>query len=71
MSLEAVPCPHPGAVDLRSSNHFPGDEVLHASAEEWAEFIAAVKDGKFDSLVTRGTEGAGGFSGVGPGRGGR
>jgi hypothetical protein len=51
MSIEVVPCLHPGAVDLRSSNHLPGDEVLHASAAEWAEFIAAVKDGRFDDVA--------------------
>jgi hypothetical protein len=39
-------------VDLRSSNHPPGDEVLHCSAVEWAEFIAAVKDGKFDDVTS-------------------
>ena len=52
MSIEVVPCVRPGAVDLRSSNHFPGDEVLHVSAAEWAEFIAAVKDGKFDDVTS-------------------
>lgn len=47
------PCLHPGAVDLRStSNHHPGDEVLHASAAEWAEFLAAAKDGKFDDVAS-------------------
>jgi hypothetical protein len=51
MSIEVVPRPHPGAVDLRSS-HLPGDEVLHASAAEWAEFIAAVKAGKFDDMTS-------------------
>jgi hypothetical protein len=52
VSLEAVPCPHPGAVDLRSSNHLPGDEVLHCSAAEWGEFVAAVKAGKFDDVMS-------------------
>jgi hypothetical protein len=52
MSIEVVPCPHSGAVDLRSSNYLPGDEVLHASAAEWAEFIAAVKDDKFDDVTS-------------------
>jgi hypothetical protein len=52
VNIEVVPCPHSGAVDLRSSNHLPGDEVLHASAAEWAEFIAAVKDGKFDDVTS-------------------
>jgi hypothetical protein len=37
-------------VDLRSSNHLPGDEVLLASAADWAELIAAVKRGKFDDV---------------------
>ena len=54
MSIEVVPCPHPGAVDLRSSNHRPGDEVLHASAAEWAEFIAAIKEGNFDDVASAG-----------------
>jgi len=52
VSIEVVPCPHPGAVDLRSSNHLLGDEVLHASAAEWTEFIAADKDGKFDDVTS-------------------
>jgi hypothetical protein len=39
-------------VDLRSSNHLPGDEVLHVAAAEWAEFIAAIKDGKFDHVTS-------------------
>lgn len=52
MSIEVVPCTHPGAVDLRSSSHLPGDEVLHASAAEWAEFIATVKAGKFDDVTS-------------------
>jgi Domain of unknown function (DUF397) len=51
VSIEVVACPHAGAVDLCSSNHLPGDEVLHASAAEWAEFIAAVKEGKFDDVT--------------------
>lgn len=50
MAIEVVPCIHPGSVDLRSSNYSPGDEVLHCSAAEWAEFIAAVKTGKYDHL---------------------
>lgn len=54
MSIEVVPCSPPGAVDLRSSNHLPGDEVLHASAAEWTEFIAAVKDGKFNTVTSAG-----------------
>jgi hypothetical protein len=52
VSIEVVPCLRHGAVDLRSSDHLPGDEVLHASAAEWAEFIAAVKDGKFDGVTS-------------------
>jgi hypothetical protein len=42
-------------VDLRSSSHLPGGEVLHASAAEWTEFIAAVKDGKFDDVKSAGS----------------
>jgi len=51
-SIEVVPGPHSVAVDLRSGNHLPGDEVLHVSAAEWAEFIAAVRDGKFDDVTS-------------------
>jgi hypothetical protein len=50
MAIEVVPCIHPGSVDLRSSNYSPGDEVLHCSAAEWAEFIATVKTGTYDYL---------------------
>lgn len=50
MSIQVVPCLRPGAVDLRVAPHLPGDEVLHCSAAEWAEFVAAVKKGAFDQL---------------------
>lgn len=50
MAIEVVACIHPGSVDLQSSNYSPGDEVLHCSAAEWAEFIAAVKTGEYDHL---------------------
>jgi hypothetical protein len=42
MTIEAVSCSHSGCVDLRDSR-YPDDDVLHLSAEEWAEFLAAVK----------------------------
>jgi Domain of unknown function (DUF397) len=53
MAIEVVSCIHPGSVDLRSSNHSPGDEVLHCSATEWAEFMAAVKAGEYNHLSPR------------------
>lgn len=43
-----------GAVDLLD-DRYPHDEVLHFSVTEWAEFLAAVKAGKFDSA--RGLDG--------------
>ena len=49
MTIEAVSCSHSGCVDLRDSR-YPDDDVLHLSAEEWAEFLAAVKQGGFDHL---------------------
>jgi hypothetical protein len=49
VTIEAVPCSHPGAVDLRDSR-YAGEEVLHFSAAEWAEFVAAVKSGQFDHV---------------------
>lgn len=49
MTIEAVPCSHPGAVDLRDSR-CPDEEVLRCSAAEWREFIAAVKAGKLDHV---------------------
>lgn len=55
MSIEVVPCIRPGSVDLRSSNHSPGDEVLHFSASEWAEFVTAVKTGEYDHLSVSGS----------------
>jgi hypothetical protein len=50
MSIEVVPCLRPDAVDLRVAPHLPEAEVLHCSAAEWAEFVAAVKKGAFDQL---------------------
>jgi Domain of unknown function (DUF397) len=47
MTIVAVPCPHPGAVDLIDSR-YPGEERLHFSAAEWREFLDAVKAGRFD-----------------------
>jgi hypothetical protein len=51
MTVVAVACgAHHGAVDLLD-DRYPGDEVLHFSAAEWAEFLAEVKAGKFDSVA--------------------
>ncbi|MGP7999674.1 MAG: DUF397 domain-containing protein [Streptosporangiaceae bacterium] len=47
MTIVAVPCSHPGAVDLIDSR-YPTDERLHFSAGEWREFLDAVKAGRFD-----------------------
>jgi Domain of unknown function (DUF397) len=49
MTIEAVPCSHPGGVDLRDSR-YPDDDVLHLSAKEWAQFLAAAKQGDFDRV---------------------
>jgi hypothetical protein len=40
---------YPGCMDLRDSG-YPEDDVLHLSAREWAEFLAAVKSGGFDHV---------------------
>jgi hypothetical protein len=53
MSIEAVPCPHPGGVDLRDLR-YPDDDVLHLTTAEWTEFLAAVKRGDFDTLTGSG-----------------
>ena len=47
--IKAEPCVH-GAVDLSSTRQPPDDEVLHVSVDEWAEFVAGVKTGKFDHV---------------------
>ena len=49
MTIEAVSCPHPGCVDVRDVR-YPDDGVLHLTAAEWTEFLAAVKRGDFDAL---------------------
>lgn len=54
MSIEVVQCVLPDAVDLMSSGHLPEDEVLHCSATEWSDFVAAVKAGSFDHLTSAG-----------------
>jgi hypothetical protein len=58
MTVVAVACgAHDGAVDLlddrypHDDDRYPHDEVLHFSAAEWAEFLAEVKAGKFDSVA--------------------
>jgi hypothetical protein len=51
MTVVAVACgARHGAVDLLD-DRYPRDEVLHFSAAEWAEFLAEVKAGKFDSAA--------------------
>lgn len=50
MTIEAIPCPHQGCVDLRDVR-YPDDGVLHLTAAEWLEFLAAVKRGRFDHLA--------------------
>jgi hypothetical protein len=52
VTIEAVPCPHPGCVDLRDVR-YPDDEVLHLTTAEWVEFLAAVKRGDFDTVTGR------------------
>jgi hypothetical protein len=49
-AIEAVPCSPTGAVDLRDSRH-PKADPLHFSAAEWAEFLAAVKAGRYDAVA--------------------
>ncbi len=49
MTVVAVACgAQGGAVDL-FDDRYPRGEVLHFSAAEWAEFLAGVKAGRFDS----------------------
>lgn len=50
MTVVAAACgAQHGAMDLLD-DRYPHDEVLHFSAAEWAEFLAEVKAGKFDSM---------------------
>jgi hypothetical protein len=45
--IDAVACEPPGAVDLIDRRHrIP--ETWHFTAAEWAEFVAAVKAGRYD-----------------------
>ncbi|HEX9353739.1 MAG TPA: DUF397 domain-containing protein [Streptosporangiaceae bacterium] len=50
MTIEVVPCTQPACVDLRDAR-YPDDGVLHLTAAEWTEFLAAVKRGDFDGLT--------------------
>jgi hypothetical protein len=46
--IEVVACPaQVGSVDIRDSR-YPDDEVLHASAAHWAEFLVTAKAGAYD-----------------------
>jgi hypothetical protein len=47
--IEVVPCAHQGAVDVRCTRY--PEDVLHLTAPEWLEFLAAVKAGAFDHLA--------------------
>ena len=49
--IDAVPCEPPGAVDLVDRRH-RHTERWHFSPGEWVEFLAAVKDGKYDGAGT-------------------
>jgi hypothetical protein len=49
MPIDAVPCPHQDCVDIRDTGK-PEADVLHCSAAQWAEFLAAIKAGKFDAV---------------------
>jgi hypothetical protein len=50
-----VPFAHEGAVDVRCTRY--PDDVLHLTAPEWLEFLAAVKAGAFDHLAGPGADG--------------
>lgn len=58
MTIEAVPCPHSGCVDLRDGR-YPDDGVLHLTAAEWAEFFTAARGlrraDRTDETTTRDT----------------
>lgn len=66
MAIEVVSWVQPGSVDIRNSNHTPGDEVLHCSAAEWVEFLAAVKDGEYDHVTEATTASGPGRSDAAP-----
>lgn len=40
-----------GHAGQRDTLRYPDAKVLHLSAAEWAEFVAAVKAGKFDHVT--------------------
>jgi|HubBroStandDraft_3_1064219.scaffolds.fasta_scaffold1807134_2 hypothetical protein len=51
MSVEVVPCSHSGCVDLIDSRGFDEEaDPMHFTASQWAEFISAVKAGKYDNV---------------------
>jgi hypothetical protein len=53
MSIEVLPGPgHRGAVDLVDSRNGSDIDPLHVSIPEWTEFVAAVKQGKYDDVPT-------------------
>lgn len=51
MSVEVVPCPRSGCVDLIDSRGVgDGADPLHFRDSEWAEFVSAVKAGQYDNV---------------------
>lgn len=54
MTIQVVPCSgHRGCVDLVDSRGAADDDAdpLHFTASQWAEFVAAVKAGTYDSVT--------------------
>lgn len=50
-AIEAVPCQPPGSVDLIDRRHRV-PETWHFQPAEWAEWLAAVKAGRYDGAAT-------------------
>jgi hypothetical protein len=57
-AIDAVPCTgHPGAVDVVGPD--PGADPIHVPPGQWAQFVAAVKAGRYDDAGSGGSRPAG------------
>jgi hypothetical protein len=51
MSIEVVPCPFHRGVDLTDDRAGADGDPIHLFPAEWVEFLSAIKDGKYDTVL--------------------
>ena len=51
MSIEVVPCPFHRGVDLTDDRAGADGDPIHLFPAEWVEFLSAIKDGEYDTVL--------------------